>query len=84
MSLRSTLLTRSFGSSYEKELGLTHEEFLALGRTDPTNGAEAIWSDALGDSHVSVDERRESQAWRSFARAMAEVMARGNCRQKFR
>lgn len=34
------LLTTSFGTSYEKELGLSHEEFLALGRTDPKNGAE--------------------------------------------
>jgi glycogen phosphorylase len=34
------LLTSSFGSSYEKELGLDHEEFLALGRTDPKNTDE--------------------------------------------
>lgn len=34
------LLTRSFGS-YEKELGLSHEEFVALGRTDPTNSRES-------------------------------------------
>lgn len=36
------LLTRSFGTSFEKELGLTHDEFLALGRTDPTNTREAF------------------------------------------
>jgi glycogen phosphorylase len=36
------LLERSFGSSYEKELGLTHEEFVALGRTDPKNPREAF------------------------------------------
>jgi starch phosphorylase len=36
------LLERSFGESYERELGLTHEEFLALGRTDPQNGNEAF------------------------------------------
>ena len=34
------LLTRSFGPSYEKELGLTHEEFIALGRSDPRNRRE--------------------------------------------
>jgi starch phosphorylase len=34
------LLTRSFGSSYEEELGLTREEFVALGRTDPNNPRE--------------------------------------------
>ncbi len=32
----ATLVSRSFGSSYEKELGLTHEEFLALGQVDPS------------------------------------------------
>ena len=36
------LLTRSFGPSFEKELGLSHEEFVALGRTDPTNAREAF------------------------------------------
>jgi len=36
------LLTRSFGPSFEKELGLTHDEFVALGRTDPTNPREAF------------------------------------------
>jgi starch phosphorylase len=36
------LLTRSFGTSFEQELGLTHDEFLALGRTDPTNKREAF------------------------------------------
>lgn len=35
------LLTSSFGSNYEKELGLSHEEFLALGRSDPGNSREA-------------------------------------------
>jgi starch phosphorylase len=35
------LLTRSFGSGFENELGLSHEEFLALGRTDPQNTSEA-------------------------------------------
>jgi glycogen phosphorylase len=34
------LLTRSFGSSYEEELGLTRDEFVALGRTDPDNPRE--------------------------------------------
>jgi starch phosphorylase len=34
------LLTRSFGASYEKELGLTHEEFIALGRIDRNNQRE--------------------------------------------
>ncbi|HKO98272.1 MAG TPA: alpha-glucan family phosphorylase [Pyrinomonadaceae bacterium] len=37
-----TLLARSFGPGYEKELGLTHEEFIALGRTDPKNTREAF------------------------------------------
>lgn len=35
------LLARSFGSTYEKQLGLTHEEFVALGRVDPENTREA-------------------------------------------
>ncbi len=35
------LLARSFGSDYEKELGLTHDEFVALGRIDPQNTREA-------------------------------------------
>ena len=34
------LLTRSFGGSYERELGLTHEEFVALGRIDRDNPRE--------------------------------------------
>ena len=34
------LLTRSFGSSYEKELGLGHEDFIALGRIDPSDSRE--------------------------------------------
>jgi starch phosphorylase len=36
------LLTSSFGPTFEKELGLSHEEFLALGRTDPNNTSEAF------------------------------------------
>jgi starch phosphorylase len=35
------LLTRAFGSSYEKELGLSHGEFVALGRVDLQNPNEA-------------------------------------------
>jgi starch phosphorylase len=35
------LLTRSFGPRYEKELGLSHEEFIALGRSDPKNAVGA-------------------------------------------
>ena len=35
------LLMRSFGSSYEKELGLSRDEFIALGRSDPSNTSEA-------------------------------------------
>jgi starch phosphorylase len=34
------LVARCFGSSYEKELGLSHEEFIALGRVDPNDQAE--------------------------------------------
>jgi starch phosphorylase len=34
------LLTSSFGASFEMELGLTHEEFVALGRVDPGNSRE--------------------------------------------
>jgi starch phosphorylase len=34
------LLTRSFGPSYENELGLTHEEFVALGRINGNNPTE--------------------------------------------
>ncbi|MEK6279892.1 MAG: alpha-glucan family phosphorylase [Acidobacteriota bacterium] len=35
-----SLLERSFGSIYEKELGLSHEDFVALGRIDPKNASE--------------------------------------------
>jgi starch phosphorylase len=35
------LLARAFGPSYEKELGLSHEEFVALGRIDAQNPREA-------------------------------------------
>ncbi|MDQ6653243.1 MAG: alpha-glucan family phosphorylase, partial [Acidobacteriota bacterium] len=31
------LLTRSFGRKYEEELGLSHEDFISLGRSDPSN-----------------------------------------------
>jgi starch phosphorylase len=31
------LLTRTFGLKYEAELGLSHEEFISLGHTDPSN-----------------------------------------------
>ncbi len=31
------LIRRCFDSSYEQELGLSHEEFIALGRLDPAN-----------------------------------------------
>ncbi|HUE82677.1 MAG TPA: alpha-glucan family phosphorylase [Pyrinomonadaceae bacterium] len=34
------LIRRSFGPALEQELGLTHDEFLALGRIDPTNHEE--------------------------------------------
>jgi starch phosphorylase len=34
------LLSRSFGADYEKELGLNHEEFLALGRNGHVSGTE--------------------------------------------
>jgi starch phosphorylase len=34
------LLTRSFGPTYEQELGLSHEEFIALGRIDAHNSKE--------------------------------------------
>lgn len=34
------LVSLCFGQKYEQELGLTHEEFLALGRIDPTNSKE--------------------------------------------
>lgn len=36
------LLTRAVGVSYEAELGLTHDEFLALGRIDAANPREAF------------------------------------------
>jgi glycogen phosphorylase len=36
----ATLVTRVFGASYPRELGLTEEEFLALGRVDPNNTTE--------------------------------------------
>jgi starch phosphorylase len=37
-----SLLERSFGPTYEKELGLTHQEFVALGRIDPKNQRESF------------------------------------------
>ena len=36
----ATLVARSFGNSYSQELGLSQEEFLALGRVDPGNREE--------------------------------------------
>lgn len=36
------LVARSFGPTYEKELGLTHDEFLALGRIEPLNATESF------------------------------------------
>jgi len=36
----ATLVTRAFSASYFSELGLTEEEFLALGRVDPANKSE--------------------------------------------
>jgi glycogen phosphorylase len=33
----ATLVTRVFGPSYARELGLTEDQFLGLGRTDPNN-----------------------------------------------
>ena len=36
----AALVTRAFGSSYLKELGLTEDEFLGLGRVDPTDKSE--------------------------------------------
>jgi len=35
------LLMSSFGPNYEKELGLSRDEFVALGRRDPSNSHEA-------------------------------------------
>jgi starch phosphorylase len=36
----ASLVTRAFGAAYLKELGLTEEEFLALGRVDQANNTE--------------------------------------------
>jgi starch phosphorylase len=36
----SSLVMRAFGSEYAKQLGLTQEEFLALGRIDENNNSE--------------------------------------------
>jgi starch phosphorylase len=36
----TALVLRAFGPGYFKELGLTEDEFLALGRVDPTNTSE--------------------------------------------
>jgi starch phosphorylase len=36
----AALVTRVFGASYARELGLTDDEFLALGRTEPDNKSE--------------------------------------------
>jgi glycogen phosphorylase len=34
------LVTKAFGSNYDQELGLTHDEFIALGRVEPRNSKE--------------------------------------------
>jgi starch phosphorylase len=34
------LVSQAFGSGYEQELGLTHEEFISLGRVDPKSAQE--------------------------------------------
>ena len=36
----ASLVTRAFGPGYFQELGLTEDEFLALGRVDPANNTE--------------------------------------------
>ncbi|MGB7923507.1 MAG: alpha-glucan family phosphorylase [Pyrinomonadaceae bacterium] len=36
----ASLVEKCFGTSYEQELGLTHDQFLDLGRVDPNNDAE--------------------------------------------
>jgi glycogen phosphorylase len=36
----ATLVSRAFGPAYERDLGLTHEEFVALGRVDPGDSRE--------------------------------------------
>jgi starch phosphorylase len=36
----ASLVEKCFGSGYEEELGLTHDQFLDLGRVDPSNDAE--------------------------------------------
>ncbi len=36
----ATLVTRVFGASYPRELGLTEDQFLGLGRVDPNNKTE--------------------------------------------
>ena len=42
----------------EKELGLTHGEFVALGRIDRKEPAGAVWIDTAGHSNVSIYKRR--------------------------
>ena len=36
----ANLVTRAFGPTFEQDLGLTHEEFVALGRVDPKDSKE--------------------------------------------
>ena len=36
----ASLVEKCFGDSYERELGLTHDQFLDMGRGDPSNDAE--------------------------------------------
>ncbi len=36
------LVERSFGSTYEQQLGLSHQEFLGLGRLDPKDASESF------------------------------------------
>src|SRR5687767_273719 len=49
----ASLVTRAFGPGYVKELGLTEEEFLALGRIDGTNKAERYGLTPRSEEHTS-------------------------------
>ena len=49
------LVKRCFGPTYQQELGLNAEEFIALGRTEPDELRRAVWTDTAGDPHVPFD-----------------------------
>ncbi len=61
----ASLVAKCFGPGYEQELGLTHEEFLALGRVDPNNA-----NDHFGLTPLAI---RMSRSTNGVSRKHGEV-----------